>query len=729
MGIGFLQIEATTADSSLPVVNAHITVIDESGKLLYEGNTDIGGSAGPYSIEAPNKSLTMESDEPAYSLVDVIISAPNFVTEHINGVQIQDTRTAILPIIMEPLAEGENPETDNYVTIPPLGVVSPETDPDGQPGPADIPVNSAQGRILPDVLVPDYITVHLGAPNVTATNVRVKFTDYIANVLSREIYSTWPRASLIANCHAAVSFTLNRVFSEWYPSQGKPFDITNNTNYDHAFTYNGTIYDSIRLVVNEYFNTYIRRIGFKNPFFAMYCAGSSGSTARCPHGGMPQWGTQVLANRGYTPIEILRYFYGNDIELVTTNNIEGITSSYPGTPLSQAAGSTGSNVRRIQDMLNRIRVNFSTIPQITNPNGVFNAETTAAVRAFQTRNGLTVDGIVGQATWNKITQVYNGVIRLAELDSEGIRIGIGTTPPTSTISQGSRGNDVLQLQFLLNFISEYYPEVPMVIQDSLFGADTRTSVIAFQKKFGLTPDGSVGPQTWAKLYAVYHGIKNEITVPPLQNYFNYTVVAGDTLFKLAQKYNTTVEAIMTLNGLTSTNLSIGQVLKIPTSQPVTPPPQYFDYTVIPGDTLFNIAGKFDTTVDAIKALNGLTSNTIHVGQVLKIPNSAAPEPPCFNYTVVAGDTLWTLSQRFGTTIAAIMAQNGLTSSNLSIGQVLCIPTSGTTPPNYITHTVVSGDTLWLLAQKYGTTVQAIMSLNGLTSSNLSIGQVLRIPIV
>lgn len=255
------------------------------------------------------------------------------------------------------------------------------------------------------------------------------------------------------------------------------------------------------------FNVYARRIGFANPFFTQFC---NGTTVTCP--GLSQWGTVTLANQGYTPLQILRYYYPNDLELVTSNNITGIVESYPGYAMS--VGSQSASVQRMQNYLNRIRVNFPLIPIISNPNGVFGSDTQDAVRTFQRSFALNPDGVIGRETWNKISFIYVGVTRLGELDSEGERVTIGTTPPTSVISQGSTGENVLQLQFLLNFISPYYPAVPIVIKDGVFGFSTKNAVIEFQKMFNLTQDGVVGPGTWNKFYAVYRGIKESAPIPP-----------------------------------------------------------------------------------------------------------------------------------------------------------------------------------------------------------------------
>jgi peptidoglycan hydrolase-like protein with peptidoglycan-binding domain len=335
---------------------------------------------------------------------------------------------------------------------------------------------------------------------------------------------------------------------------------------------------------------------------------------------MSQWGTVTLSNQGYTPIRILRYYYPDDVEIVETNVITNMLTSYPGTPLR--VGSTGLNVQAIQTYLNRIRRNYPAIPVITDASGTFGDSTRAAVVKFQNIFGLAADGIVGKSTWYKLSSLYTAVTRLAELNSEGTGLGIGTVPPSSVLRQGSRGQDVITLQYLLDVISEYYPDIPAVDQDGIFGAGTRQAVAAFQSRMGLSADGIVGPATWNALYRTYQGIGQNVPTPgpaPAPDegsFFVYTVKSGDTLWLLANRFGTSVDAIKRLNGLTGDNLQIGQVLRIPSEQSS----DYFNYTVRSGDTLWLLANRFGTTVDAIKRLNGLTSDNLQIGQALRIPS-------------------------------------------------------------------------------------------------------------
>lgn len=392
--------------------------------------------------------------------------------------------------------------------------------------------------------------------------------------------------------------------------------------------YGRPVYDSISRIVDNIFNEYVRRQGQEVPYFTSFC---NGSTVTCQ--GLSQWGTVTLANNGLTPLQILRSYYPNDVEIASTNIITGEISSYPGAPLG--LGSTGLDVETIQTYLNRIRRNYPAIPAITDPAGTFGESTRDAVVRFQSIFGLAADGVVGKSTWFKLSSLYSAVTRLAELDSEGNTLGIGTVPPGATLRQGSRGQDVVTLQYLLNVISEYYPSVPAPAQDGIFGNGTQQSVVAFQRAAQLSPDGIVGPATWKKLYEVYRGIGQAFPgqgtpgqntpgqTPPGQTTpgqntsgtTEYVVKAGDSLWLIAQRYGTTVEAVRRLNGLTSDLINVGQVLRIPSSQSGS----YVEYTVRSGDTLWLLSRRYDTTVDAIKRLNGLVSDALSIGQVLKIP--------------------------------------------------------------------------------------------------------------
>lgn len=603
MAIGYLTIQARTAHDAIPLAGVQIGILDDEGRSVYELTTDENGEAPLVSLETVDRELSLDPyyGGKAYIGYDVFAQTAGFHSIHVTEIPIYEGETAVLPLMFVPLSEGQRSTGTTEIVVGKPAVSMREAR--YQEAPVDEP------RVLRQVIIPNPITVHLGRPTAYASNVQVSFPDYVKNVASSEIYPTWPDASLRANIYAIITFALNRVFTEWYRSQGYSFDITNSTAYDQAFVYGRPIYESISRVVDDIFNEYVRRQGQIAPYFTSFCNGTTTSCA-----GLSQWGTVTLANQGLTPLQILRTYYPDDVEIATTDIIANVPSSYPGSPLR--VGSTGLDVQTIQTYLNRIRRNYPAIPIITDEAGVFGDSTRAAVTKFQSVFQLAPDGIVGKATWYKISQLYTAVTRLSELDSEGTTLGIGTVPPAAVLRQGSRGADVITLQYLLNVIAEYYPGIPDISQDGIFGNATRQAVIAFQQTKGLTQDGIVGANTWRALYEAYRGIGDYVPAPgPDTGTIEYVVRAGDTLWRLSQRYGTTVAELKRLNNLTSDDLNIGQVLKIPTGQA----PSYFEYTVRAGDTLWLLSQRYGTTVDAIKSLNGLTGNLLNIGQVLLIP--------------------------------------------------------------------------------------------------------------
>lgn len=350
--------------------------------------------------------------------------------------------------------------------------------------------------------IPQNITVHLGPPDASAQNVTLPFAEYVANVASSEIYPTWPENALRANMYAQISFALNRIYTEYYRSRGYDFDITNSTAIDQSFVYGRDIFENIQQLAGELFNNYIRRQGSVEPLFAAYC---DGVEVTCE--GLSQWGTVDLARQGLTPYEILTYYYGNDIDIVMNAPVQGITESAPSAPLR--LGTVGNNVRTVQVRLNRISDNYPAIPKIPVTDGIFAQDTEDAVRAFQEIFGLTVDGVVGKATWYSIQRIYAAVKRLSSITSEGIsREEIQEFP--SVLRLGSTGIGVGNLQFYLSYLSNYYSTIPDVAIDNIFGPATEAAVIDAQNTFGLTPDGIVGRNTWDALYNAYLGIISTI---------------------------------------------------------------------------------------------------------------------------------------------------------------------------------------------------------------------------
>lgn len=360
---------------------------------------------------------------------------------------------------------------------------------------------------MPEPYIPEQITVHLGPPSSNAQNVTIPFPEYIKNVASSEIYPTWPESAIRANIYAQLSFALNRYYTEHYPSQGYDFNITSSTAYDQAYVSGREIFENISRIVDEIFNSYVVREGEIQPLFTQYC---NGTTVTCD--GLSQWGTVPLANRGMTPYQILQYYYGDDIGIVSDVAIRPNVQSYPGYALS--VGSTGQAVRLIQFWLNRISANYPSIPKIYGIDGIYDDVTESAVRRFQQIFGLQDDGIVGKATWYRIIYIFNSVKRLSELNSEGITVEDLNQQYIRPMRRGDSGANVLTFQYYLSIIADFYATVPTIVPDGVFGEQTENAVIAFQRTFGLDPDGIVGDQTWNQMYDAYLGIVRDNPYTP-----------------------------------------------------------------------------------------------------------------------------------------------------------------------------------------------------------------------
>ncbi len=351
--------------------------------------------------------------------------------------------------------------------------------------------------------IPENITVHLGPPSSNAANVTVPFIDYIKNVASSEVYPTWEPSALRANVLAIVSFALNRVYLEYYRSRGYPFDITSSTAYDQSFVNGRSTFDSIDRIVDEVFDDYLRRQGFVEPLAAKFC---NGTTVTCD--GLSQWGSQALAQQGYNSVQILRTYYGDNIEIVQNAPIRSPSPSYPDQPLRR--GDVGPNVTRIQFILNRVSQNYPAIPRIDPIDGIFGQQTEQAVRAFQSIFNLTVDGIVGRATWYEMARLYVALNRLAELYSEGQQITQLNWEYPDILQEGSTGEKVRQLQYMLSMLSQFIPEIPDTEITGNFDNSTRQAVLAFQRWTGLNETGLVGDVTWNRLYTEYEAVEDAL---------------------------------------------------------------------------------------------------------------------------------------------------------------------------------------------------------------------------
>ncbi len=352
-------------------------------------------------------------------------------------------------------------------------------------------------------VIPEYITVHLGNPDQPAENVRVPFVEYIKNVASSEIYPTWPENAIRANILAQISFALNRIYTEWYRSRGYDFDITSSTAYDQKFINNRDYFENISRIVDEIFNNYVVKQGSILPYFTQYC---SGTTVTCE--GLSQWGTVDLAEQGLLPYQILQYYYGDDINIVYNAPVAEIAESYPGTPLR--LGDFREEVRTIQRQLNRISDDYPAIPKIPVTNGVFDVQTEDAVKKFQEIFNLTVDGIVGKATWYKIKAIYNSVKNLSELQSEGLTYDEVSRIFQEELGPGDTSIQVRLIQYYLAVIGYFDDQIPFIQTTGTFDQNTQNAVLAFQRQYGLPETGVIDQETWNEIERVYDNTINSL---------------------------------------------------------------------------------------------------------------------------------------------------------------------------------------------------------------------------
>ena len=411
MAQGYLQVDVVSDANSFPVQDADIVVArtEEPDEIIEETRTNSSGQTENLPLDAPplELSLSPEETERPYAEYTIRITAPGFEPFVVSGTEVLADVTAIQGIRLRPLSNASAGEQTETVTIPDHTLYG-----DYLPKIAESeikPVIETGEIVLSRVVVPQTVVVHDGVPtNTSAANYYVPYRDYIKNVASSEIYATWPRSAIVANVLAIMSFTLNRVYTEWYRNQGYDFTITSSTAYDHKWIYGRNIFESISVVVDDIFDNYLSRPGVKQPILTQYC---DGRKVRCP-GWMTQWGSCELGEAGYSPIEILRNFYGDDMYINTAEQISGIPASWPGYDLK--IGAIGDKVRQLQEQLDAISSVYTAIPDIS-PDGIYGPATAEAVRKFQSIFGLPQTGVVDFATWYKISHIYVGITRIAEL--------------------------------------------------------------------------------------------------------------------------------------------------------------------------------------------------------------------------------------------------------------------------------------------------------------------------
>ena len=506
MATGFLRIELFVGERTNPVTSEHVE-IRHDGEILYTLRTDHNGMTELITLAAPCLAdCDRITNPPARDRYDVLICGGDLYRRvFVQGVQVFDGETSILSIELTPLFPGEEREVNvEEINIPYQHGAEMDKHQEGPDRDLPLEPDFIDGQQLnairvSDIALPEFVSVHLGHPSTTARVVRVPFRDYIKNVASSEIFPTWEDAALRANILCQISFVLNRIYTTWYRSRGRNFDITNSTAVDQFFVYGREIFGTINRVVDEIFDHFLRRQGRVEPFFAEYC---SGRGVTCP--GLSQWGSQELALRGFSPIQILHHYYPSDLQIQYTDRFfsnlgDYYPRSFPGT---MREGSSGENVRYAQLMLNRISGNWF-IPPIENVNGVFGPDMRRTVIEFQRIFNLTPDGVIGRNTWYEIVRIYVAARRMAELTSEGRFQSIHNPPPTTITRMGDRGTLVVKLQFALAYLSQFYPDLPLIVQSGVFRENTRDAVMAFQRRYGLTVDGVVGPITWRRLWDAY----------------------------------------------------------------------------------------------------------------------------------------------------------------------------------------------------------------------------------
>ena len=405
---GQLQIHVTTERGFFPIKDASIRLsyTGNPTEIIEELSTDISGQTAAVELPAPPLEYSMEPSEfQPYSEYTIQVNASGYRPINISGISVLPDKTSIQNVRME-TATVENPlERNIVITANTLYGNFPPKIPEDEIK----PMTESGEIVLSRVDIPEYVIVHDGPPSDSSANdYYVRYRDYIKNVASSEIYATWPDAALRANILAIMSFTLNRVYTEWYRNKGYDFTITSSTAFDHKFVYGRNIFSNISNIVDEMFNSYLSRPNVRQPILTQYC---DGQRVSCPNW-MTQWGSKYLADQGYSTIEILRYYYGSSMYINTADEISGVPASWPGSNLE--VGSTGDKVRMLQEQLNRIARNYPALPTIA-VDGIYGSATKAAVEKFQSIFGLPVTGIVDFRTWYRISEIYVAVSRIAEL--------------------------------------------------------------------------------------------------------------------------------------------------------------------------------------------------------------------------------------------------------------------------------------------------------------------------
>lgn len=405
---GRLGVSVCANNIGMPIEQARVTIMDrDNQRIIEELVTDSSGQTPIIELPAPPVEYSLEhSNMKPYSEYNVLVRSDGFENFEVDGVQIISSSTAKEIAQMKYRTDNSNSGQRILVNEHTLWGVYPTKIPEEEVK----PLPESYGYIvLPEVVVPEYVVVHLGTPNnKSADNVWIGYKDYVKNVASCEIYSTWPAETIRANVIAIISFTLNRVYTEWYRGKGYDFTITNNTAYDHAFSYGRNIFEEISVIVDEIFSTYLTKPDIKQPLFTQYCDGKKVNCSK----GMKQWGSKDLGDQGYSAYDILRNYYGYDTYLEIAPKVEGVPKSYGGTVLSY--GITSNDVRTVQEQLNVISNNYPKISKLP-VTGYYGEQTQAAVKNFQEIFGLPQTGSVDFATWYELSNIFVSIKKLSEL--------------------------------------------------------------------------------------------------------------------------------------------------------------------------------------------------------------------------------------------------------------------------------------------------------------------------
>ena len=405
--MGQLRIHVTTERGFFPIKDASIRLsyTGNPTEIIEELSTDISGQTAAVELPAPPLEYSMEPSEfQPYSEYTIQVNASGYRPINISGISVLPDKTSIQNVRMETATVENPPERNIVITANTLYGNFPPKIPEDEIK----PMNESGEIVLSRVVIPEYVIVHDGPPSDSSANdYYVRYRDYIKNVASSEIYATWPDAALRANILAIMSFTLNRVYTEWYRNKGYNFTITSSTAYDHKWIYGKTIYENISQIADRLYNRYLARPNVKQPILTQYC---DGKRVSCPNW-MTQWGSKALGDDGFSAIDIIHYYYGSDMYVNEAEIVSGIPSSYPGYDLT--IGSSGEPVITIQEQLNRIAQNYPAIPTVT-VDGIYGSATAESVRAFQSIFNLPVSGIVDFPTWYKISQIYVGVSKIGE---------------------------------------------------------------------------------------------------------------------------------------------------------------------------------------------------------------------------------------------------------------------------------------------------------------------------